>query len=70
MDMFSESLPVKKLKIEAPITENIRKEFKISVSGSRVPEPVSSWKNLFEKFTFPQTVQEKIQSLYENMTPI
>jgi ATP-dependent RNA helicase DDX52/ROK1 len=70
MALFSESLPIKKAKIEAPKTENIRKEFKISVSGTNVPEPVSSWTDLFSKYEFNSNTKLLIRKLYENMTPI
>ena len=42
MSLFIEALPKKKIKIEAPKTENIRKEFKISVTGTDIPNPLSS----------------------------
>ena len=40
--LFAESLPSKKPKIEAPKTTNILKEFKISVSGSKIPSAIVS----------------------------
>ena len=70
MSLFLESQPSKKAKIEAPQTENIRKEFKISVSGSNIPSPLPSWSSLFSSFPFSDSTKSHILSCYENMTPI
>lgn len=70
ISLFSESLPQKKPKIEAPSTNNIRKEFKIHTSGSNIPEPVSSWGQLFESYSFLQRTQDLITKQYENLTAV
>lgn len=70
ISLFAEAQPEKHAKIEGPKTENIRKEFKIAVTGSEVPLPISSFETLFSSHEIPAPTQSIISSLYENMTPI
>ena len=72
ISLFKESLPHKKLKtnIPAPQTENIRKEFHINCSGEEVPSPVSSFPELFSRYSVPLSVQSTLNSLYTNLTPV
>ena len=68
-DLFTPG-PSKHAKISAPATENIRKEFSIFVTGSNVPEPISSWPQLFSLYPVPQKTQETVQKLYTNLTAV
>ncbi|CAG9310613.1 unnamed protein product [Blepharisma stoltei] len=70
--LFKQSEPYKKIKTEvsSPQTEDVRKEFHISVDGSDIPEPIKSFEEIFNNYNFPENTQKVIGELYENLTPV